>query len=1432
MRLSQLALIPAIVSAVAPPAPAPADVILQYFESRYETIERRLPDVFMAGYDALWIPPTSRADTGNFSVGYDLFDRFDLGNAFGPTLYGTEQGLRQMIDTAHRAGVLVFPDIVLNHNGFRDLGTPGFVDAGDYPGLVVTLPTDIDGDFHGRFESGDLNGRLAGLIDIAQEKNHVFIRHPVDPADSLNIPGEFARFSNRRFYPDTDFDSPPEFGDTSGDRHTPSGFNLDHPEAGDPVPENATGLLIRYVRWMNEVIGADGFRLDAVKHIPQWFFNDFYDAALFGTGPGGSTPFSFGEVFDGNFGLLASYTRKDGFGNRDVLDFPLFFRMRDVLSANGFGDMRALEFASFDGSDGNANDGTRGVQFVSSHDNGPPSADNIAYAHILTRAGFPVVYFNALEFGEGRDFPLRGRGDALGGQFGDLITRLVDIHHERARGAHRTRWIDSDVYLYERENALLVGLNDNGASAQTRTVDTAFRNVTLVELTGNPGASGSVAIGDDGRATVTIPSNASGLGYAMWSLPTPRGVAVGTPFEISPVASVLPADPPSVPNGTRRLTPLEVLTDDTATLTLRIEPEGLDDKAVVKIDDNAVDVLGTPHDAGDFAAYQLFAAASPSFGGGTGVYSVPVNVAALAEGPHFIEALAFLHRSPGGLPPLFQTFRKVIYVDRVPPPIELLFPTQTGNGDIQSSDFEVVLVCPDATADSVHVLPDFTGTDAEALAAVGAANRAARVDRREFRFTWRGIAPGLHSLTVVTFEPTGHSSVARFSGIDAQIALPAVRFANLPEVIDTAEIDDIWVQVDLTPPGGGPLLVFDPDGTGADTFDAELVVDGVVYPAQPFSPGLLGSTNTLYQNDNDLGDTFDTFRFNWRGYSAGLHQLEARAWLNDMSLPAAVASRTILVSSATPGPDFTIISPPPPAAPGDPPRALLIAPSQISVTVADLEPTARSVSAFIQSGEGELLLGTQAVDGSQSSVTLSGSPPSAELFNGTAIIRVQASTGPLGTGIATEKSTAVLLLGVTELVPPPVMIVIDGQDNDWHGTPPAEVHTTAVSNGEWIYTGAEDDQRTDLGDDPNLGNRADPGDFNMDLTELRVSQSPDKLLFLARLRDVTDVRRVSFALAIDTGSAGDATGVNFLGDESFTLLDTAARTWDATTQVHFTTTDFSRVEIFDDVGELRWESPVGEESFISAANDLVEFAIPRAVLGLDGPTARTISIQGATFENVLSGSVGWNNDVDSTRDISEPAQVPEAIDVLGGAPGVLANAWDRAFADDRVLDAADPPVVLLYDITIPAPQDSGVIPPPQLLGVDPPDLSVFTATTPLAVTAETDLSANSVLFALNGQIVAAALAAEGGGAKTWTATTPPLVAGSNSLLAVAFANGNFTGQIGTAGRTYMVELPEPTADEIVDHLLGVSPFDDPSRGDLNGDHVTDVADVVTRVLSP
>ncbi len=102
----------------------------------------------------------------------------------------------------------------------------------------------------------------------------------------------------------------------------------------------------------------------------------------------------------------------------------------------------------------------------------------------------------------------------------------------------------------------------------------------------------------------------------------------------------------------------------------------------------------------------------------------------------------------------------------------------------------------------------------------------------------------------------------------------------------------------------------------------------------------------------------------------------------------------------------------------------------------------------------------------------------------------------------------------------------------------------------------------------------------------------------------------------------------------------------------------------------------GEASNVSSSNDLMEFSIPRSALGLTSSSDVAITIQAATFENV----VGWNNVIDTTRDIGSG---PDAVDVLGGEVGVTANAWDRAFTDDSIIDSDDSDVILRFDVTIP-----------------------------------------------------------------------------------------------------------------------------------------------------
>src|SRR6476660_3563669 len=81
--------------------------ILQMFEAKWSTIEDRMADIFQVGYGQMWLPPPERADGGSLSVGYDLFDRFDLGQPRNETLYGTATSLKTTINAGHEASVKI-----------------------------------------------------------------------------------------------------------------------------------------------------------------------------------------------------------------------------------------------------------------------------------------------------------------------------------------------------------------------------------------------------------------------------------------------------------------------------------------------------------------------------------------------------------------------------------------------------------------------------------------------------------------------------------------------------------------------------------------------------------------------------------------------------------------------------------------------------------------------------------------------------------------------------------------------------------------------------------------------------------------------------------------------------------------------------------------------------------------------------------------------------------------------------------------------------------------------------------------------------------------------------------------------------------------------------------------------------------------------------
>jgi alpha-amylase len=883
--------------AICPPPALAQDTsnpaMIQLFEARWDTIESRMIDVFYAGYGGMWVPPPSRADSGDQSVGYDVYDRFDLGDQNSSTGYGTKTGLMTTISQAHNAGVNVYTDLILNHNGFSDQGTTdgpnSFEDAGGYPGFALTLPGDIDGDFHSSFASGDLHGRLSGLIDIAQEKSHAFIRHPVAPGDPNNIPAgttpAFGRLanvptaSNAQFYPDqgipaTVIDVDPGAGEFLVTRYN---FNNASPMAGDATIETAEQLLMRHAQWMIQVVGVDGFRIDAAKHFPESTL-DQLDQTVFRASnqlllDGSIKPtFSFSEVLDGNKSTVQTYINRslpnnDAIdaadfqvqGNRDALDFPLFFELRNNLTGvNGNNNWHGIRNASQDTQDDGLRNGTQGVSFVNSHDNlsgGFPFLENVAYAYTMMRPGDAVVYHNAKEFGEGRSFPNDGRDDALGGFASDTLTTLLNLRNTHGRGNFQERWLDdafnpsgfSNIYIYERSNSAIVALNsrtDPGEDTRNG-VQTDFAPGThLVELTGNADDLGidpnddipnTIVVNGSGQVDITFPRNQSdtgnfhGKGYVIYGLQNPQG-AVSIPDAASTIAGAGSASTSAIAT----IGDVDVINTNTFTVRLDTTAVTLPDSfrdfdadgdlAVIKIDqgidvNNSGIVDYTTPGTVTYGFDNFTTVNTPGFGSptGDGVYEQTVDATELSEGYHFITTRAFRHRIDGG-PAVFNDFKRVVYVDLLAPDTAVDSFELNGGG---TGNMDLLMRSVDQTALAVFVYLDLPAntSEAEILDIDPSLNTTLKVDRDLFKRSYLNVKDGNHVVTLVTIESTGTLNIQRFAGLNTTGANGAG--------IGDLDSDDTFTPADLTDvPGGFEDILYSQNDKFSAAADAN--ADGLI----------------------------------------------------------------------------------------------------------------------------------------------------------------------------------------------------------------------------------------------------------------------------------------------------------------------------------------------------------------------------------------------------------------------------------------------------------------------------------------------------------------------------------------------------------------------------------------------------------------------------
>ncbi|HEX3720078.1 MAG TPA: alpha-amylase family glycosyl hydrolase [Verrucomicrobiae bacterium] len=548
---------------------AGAEAMLELFQMTWNQVAQKMPEIAEAGYDSLWLPNPAKGNSGGYSVGYDVFDPFDLGGANQQgtiaTAYGTQAQLIQMVQIAHRFGIRVYFDNVMNH---RSSVVPAYPGSGTptnyYPGLIPQ-------DFHLQTVSGGYqnwpdvsewcdvqnveNQPLLGLCDLAQEPGTVNWNFGRTLGDTTNKP-VFVRFPGRTdLYMDTN-------GPLLGIGWGGAGWRP-FDGHGQPVPEDVTTYLCRAVAWTLYMTKCDGFRLDAVKHAPVDFFGaetgQTDDPSFIGyTGAiqamydyvhgYGSNVTGNGYVeTDGNRNSLfnTEAARNDAmiFGEYEpsalaagedfydylqsglrLLNFPLYSQMNSVFGGASMSGMDGRDFIPPGGNcDANGNfSAAQAVNLPQSQDSGSccPANEGMENAYFFMHEGLPMVYSDGFNHNTAGGTPIVSYANYLG-EFGDnTMPDTMYAHNQLSRGGTWPRWSDQNIVMFERYDYR------EGNSAQPQTQD-----VALFGMNDKTSYPGDISFDDginrpsDGyyqnpsNTTSTAVSNSRGLGIVVGFAP-------------------------------------------------------------------------------------------------------------------------------------------------------------------------------------------------------------------------------------------------------------------------------------------------------------------------------------------------------------------------------------------------------------------------------------------------------------------------------------------------------------------------------------------------------------------------------------------------------------------------------------------------------------------------------------------------------------------------------------------------------------------------------------------------------------------------------------------------------------------------------------------------------------------------------------------------
>ena len=404
----------------------------------YENTKNSADYLKELGISAIWLPPAYKAAGGGYSVGYDPYDLFDLGEfeqkGTVSTKYGNKKQYLDCTKALQEKGISVIVDIVLNHK------------AG--------------GDETEKFHAIKVNpeNRQQNVSDPFEIESYTKFTFPGREKKYSAFEWNFTCFSGVDYALNQEegiFQIIHDFGDGWEEMIDDEKGNYDYLMYNDIDQRNpfVRKELNDWGKWYHDQVHFDGVRLDAVKHQSP----DFYKEWLYNLRTNTQKNiFAVGEYWaPGEVNLLQKYIDTTE-GSMSLFDSSLQQNFHIASKEGANYDLRKI----FDETLTLLNP-THSVTVVDNHDTQPLQDleapvekwfKPLAYALILLREnGYPCVFYPDLFGANYTDKDKEGNEQEIFLDKVEKIDELLKARQEFAYGFQRDYFDDANSLGWTRE---------------------------------------------------------------------------------------------------------------------------------------------------------------------------------------------------------------------------------------------------------------------------------------------------------------------------------------------------------------------------------------------------------------------------------------------------------------------------------------------------------------------------------------------------------------------------------------------------------------------------------------------------------------------------------------------------------------------------------------------------------------------------------------------------------------------------------------------------------------------------------------------------------------------------------------------------------------------------------------------------------------------